>query len=286
MVGFDIFWGGSRRSRREAVEAEMQQIYLRIERDLRAVFGAEVVHLYIRQVEIEMVPHDRSARVLVLIREPDGQEMLHTVPLHGQYLCGPHELVTYLTRHLGRLCPGTLARTRQQAIAEQYRMEVERLINPPVFVPDFGDPGFDLPIRRAIKVTQAAYDKAWALLVANLTVEQNASLRQRKFFRVRGGETGRIYEIHTGRTNNIRYISEDGRRWGTMCVVPHGALQLGDVMLAQKLALECDEERTWAVANRQGMLPIAAHVDAVMRDFLVYGTTRIVVDDPIRPLTD
>jgi hypothetical protein len=48
-----------------------------------------------------------------------------------------------------------------------------------------------------------------------------------------------IYEVGTGRP-----------RVAIWCFGPVGHLPLGDVMLAQKLALETDEQAALAVANR------------------------------------
>jgi hypothetical protein len=50
-----------------------------------------------------------------------------------------------------------------------------------------------------------------------------------------------IYEVGTGQTQVAIW-----------CFGPVGHLPLGDVMLAQKLALETDEQAALAVANRSG----------------------------------
>jgi hypothetical protein len=51
-----------------------------------------------------------------------------------------------------------------------------------------------------------------------------------------------IYEVGTGQTQVAIW-----------CFGPVGHLPLGDVMLAQKLALETDEQAALAVANRTGL---------------------------------
>jgi hypothetical protein len=60
-------------------------------------------------------------------------------------------------------------------------------------------------------------------------------------FDVVGSDTGTRYRIRRGTTMNIEELAADGyvaRRW---CVAPEGAFAAGDVMLAQKIALETFE---------------------------------------------
>ena len=49
---------------------------------------------------------------------------------------------------------------------------------------------------------------------------------------------------------NVREIDEAGGVKLGLCVAPKGSLATGDVMLAQKIALETFERRSLAVANR------------------------------------
>ena len=49
---------------------------------------------------------------------------------------------------------------------------------------------------------------------------------------------------------NVHEIDEAGRVKLGLCFVPKGYLVTGDVMLAQKIALETFERRALAVANR------------------------------------
>jgi hypothetical protein len=49
---------------------------------------------------------------------------------------------------------------------------------------------------------------------------------------------------------NVDELDETGRRTARWCFGPEGDLPLGDIMLAQKLALELDEQGALAVANR------------------------------------
>ena len=62
--------------------------------------------------------------------------------------------------------------------------------------------------------------------------------------------TGKCYRIRRGRNMNIYEVGTGRTRVAIWCFGPVGHLPLGDVMLAQKLALETDEQAAFAVANR------------------------------------
>ena len=69
-------------------------------------------------------------------------------------------------------------------------------------------------------------------------------------FDVMGCDSGKKYRIHYGTAMNVREIDEAGRVKLGLCFAPKGSLVTGDVMLAQKIALETFERRALAVANR------------------------------------
>ena len=69
-------------------------------------------------------------------------------------------------------------------------------------------------------------------------------------FDVIGCDSGKKYRIHYGTAMNVREIDEAGGVKLGLCVAPKGSLATGDVMLAQKIALETFERRSLAVANR------------------------------------
>jgi hypothetical protein len=100
----------------------------------------------------------------------------------------------------------------------------------------------------------AAHRKAQArglrLLRENLSPNQNAQYEQRGYFDVLGGETGRRYRIRAGHQMNVHQLDKKGRTVCVLCFAPDGELVVGDVMLAQKLALELFEAETLKVANR------------------------------------
>lgn len=84
----------------------------------------------------------------------------------------------------------------------------------------------------------------------NLSEEQHAEYEQHKYFHVTGGETGTRYRILYGRQINIRRLDAQGKVVEKLCFLPAGQLVEGDVMLAQKLALELQENVALKVANR------------------------------------
>ena len=104
---------------------------------------------------------------------------------------------------------------------------------------------------QAIKAERfAAADRGWKLLNAHLTPEQRVQFERHRHFEVVGGESGRRYRIRHGHVMNIDEYNHDGRRVAKLCFAPAGRLVMGDVLLAQKLALEAFESSTLAVANR------------------------------------
>jgi hypothetical protein len=69
-------------------------------------------------------------------------------------------------------------------------------------------------------------------------------------FDVIGCDSGKKYRIHYGTAMNVREIDVAGGVKLGLCFAPKGSLATGDVMLAQKIALETFERRALAVANR------------------------------------
>jgi hypothetical protein len=83
-----------------------------------------------------------------------------------------------------------------------------------------------------------------------LSPMQRAQFDASKSFDVVGCDSGRRYRIHDGRVTNVHEIDDAGQPVMGWCFVPSGHLVAGDVMLAQKIALETNERATLAVANR------------------------------------
>jgi hypothetical protein len=89
-----------------------------------------------------------------------------------------------------------------------------------------------------------------ALLREWLSSEQLAQFDRTRSFIVTGCDTGRRYSIQYGTATNIFEIDESGHTVVGWCFLPSGGLAAGDVMLAQKIALESDERAALQVARR------------------------------------
>ena len=83
-----------------------------------------------------------------------------------------------------------------------------------------------------------------------LSPEQRAQFAENRYFEVVGSKTGKHYRIYPGVMSNVCEVDEKGRPRLGLCFGTLGELPIGDVMLAQKIALESHEKRALAVANR------------------------------------
>ena len=90
-----------------------------------------------------------------------------------------------------------------------------------------------------------AETRACELLVRMLDASQRKELR-RGYFTVDVPGRGKFW-IFAWRSLNV----VDPRTGDCYCCTPELAIPLGDLMLAQKLLLECDPERFFSLANRQ-----------------------------------
>lgn len=88
------------------------------------------------------------------------------------------------------------------------------------------------------------------LLKEWLSPEQLAQYESYRYFDVIGLQSGKRYRIRYGVGMNIYEIDARGKRLTGLCFVPSETLVAGDVMLAQKIALETDEPNAIAVARR------------------------------------
>jgi hypothetical protein len=91
------------------------------------------------------------------------------------------------------------------------------------------------------------------LLRSWLSSEQRAQFDAKRYFDVIGCDSGKRYRIHYGAATNVHEIDTAGFPKVGWCFVPVGYLVAGDVMLAQKIALETNEFGALAVAK--GFLP-------------------------------
>jgi hypothetical protein len=92
--------------------------------------------------------------------------------------------------------------------------------------------------------------RAFDLLMSNLTSAQRHCLTDFGYFEVTGGESGTTYRIYRGTQQNVRELAPIGQEVRGWCFYPSGALAPGDVMLAQKIALELFEPVARAIANK------------------------------------
>jgi len=92
------------------------------------------------------------------------------------------------------------------------------------------------------------------LLKEWLSPEQFAQYEAKSYFEVTGCHSGKRYRINRGTSMNIHELDGAGRPRLGWCFAPQGHLVAGDVMLAQKIALETDERGALAVANRFSVL--------------------------------
>jgi hypothetical protein len=99
-------------------------------------------------------------------------------------------------------------------------------------------------------IMDARKTRGITLLREWLSPMQREQFDASKSFDVVGCDSGRRYRIHYGRVTNVHEIDDAGQPVTGWCFVPSGHLVAGDVMLAQKIALETNERATLAVANR------------------------------------
>jgi hypothetical protein len=98
--------------------------------------------------------------------------------------------------------------------------------------------------------SKRAQERGIQLLKENLTPIQRKQYEKYGYFDVTGGKTGKRYRIRHGRQMNIEQLDRNGRRVCGWCFFPQGSLVSGDVMLAQKAALELYEADALRLANR------------------------------------
>jgi hypothetical protein len=91
--------------------------------------------------------------------------------------------------------------------------------------------------------------RALRLLRQWLSPEQLAQFDKKGYFDVTGSDSGKRYRIQHGTAMNIHEIDHTGQVLGGWCFVPSIQLVAGDVMLAQKIALETNERGALAVAK-------------------------------------
>ena len=87
------------------------------------------------------------------------------------------------------------------------------------------------------------------LLKEWLSPKQLAQFEAHKYFDVTGCHSGKRYRLRYSTGMNIYELDHAGRPRAGWCFVPKDGLVPGDVVLAQKIALETDELAAMAVAK-------------------------------------
>lgn len=88
-----------------------------------------------------------------------------------------------------------------------------------------------------------------ALLLANLTPRQQRQYMRDRNFDVIGGVSKAHYRLWHCFQQNIEELDQDGRRRWIWCFHPRETLVIGDVLLAQKTALELFEPEAIRIAH-------------------------------------
>src|ERR1700720_1263462 len=127
---------------------------------------------------------------------------------------------------------------RARVLRDRLRRQPDRIDPSSRFVPGFRY-GYGEREARGLELL-----KEW------LSREQFAQYDAKSYFEVTGCHSGKRYRICHGTSMNIYELDGAGRPRVGLCFVPKGYLVSGDVMLAQKIALETDERRALTVANR------------------------------------
>ena len=110
---------------------------------------------------------------------------------------------------------------------------------------DLSVPQRSTPWRMAATEAEA---RGLRLLVDNLSPSQRKQYETNGYFEVIGGDTGTRYRIRRGYQMNIEELNEKGRIARLLCFMPEVRVPVGDVMLAQKFALELFESEAMRVA--------------------------------------
>src|ERR1700736_1587366 len=127
---------------------------------------------------------------------------------------------------------------RARVLRDSLRRQPDRIDPSSRFVPGFCY-GYGEREARGLKLL-----KQW------LSPEQFAQYDAKSYFEVTGCHSGKRYRVSRGTSMNIHELDGAGCPCVGWCFVPKGHLVAGDIMLAQKIALEIDERGALAVANR------------------------------------
>lgn len=102
-----------------------------------------------------------------------------------------------------------------------------------------------------------AEEKSITLLKEWLTPKQLCDFEKKDSFTVIGSTTAKRYRIERSRTFGVHELSETGATVRRLCFVPTMAYAFGDIMLAQKIMLEQDEDEVLKIANFSPQAPLS-----------------------------
>lgn len=102
----------------------------------------------------------------------------------------------------------------------------------------------------AFEPRETSEQRSMRLLRAHLNALQRRQFDEHSWFDVVGGQSGRRYRVYRAYVTNVQEVGTDGACVQVFCFSPCGHLPLGDVLLAQKVALEVFEGDALAVACR------------------------------------
>jgi hypothetical protein len=108
-----------------------------------------------------------------------------------------------------------------------------------------GDPG-----TKAHLTIREAQARGLQLFIENHSASQRDQYENHGYLDVIGRQTGNRYRIWHGSQMNVELLDSKGRCLYRLCFMPRGRLSDGDVMLAQKMALELFEHEALKVANK------------------------------------
>ena len=117
------------------------------------------------------------------------------------------------------------------------------------------------PMRNANK-RLAAEVRGRELLRSWLSPEQRRQYDRRGSFEVVGSDTGKRYRIRKGDIFNVEELDDRGVQMRAWCVTANG-VPIGDINLAQKIALEAFESEVLRIADRSSGT-IWPHVQPVL----------------------
>jgi hypothetical protein len=101
-----------------------------------------------------------------------------------------------------------------------------------------------------IKERKEAEDRARVLLLATLDAEQAKMFVAERSFVVHSQDRKRRYLVKYGVQGNVELLNDAGQSVAKFCIHPEESVPTPDVMLAQKLLLEADEQQFLKIANK------------------------------------